>query len=291
MQIRRLQPHRFHSRAVNPSAFTLIELLVVIAIIAILISLLLPSLGKSRDAAHGAVCMSNQRQLAIAASTYVGEWRDWMNPIQDSHATPEFSSVEGTYRVYLFEYAGSNAKAFDCPAERIAVYSDGLSQLDLSFARLRIRYNDSYKFLYGQLHPYEMFNQSGIGCQGAHYWDAHATMPFGRPKEHGYLEGLVKYSSVVLPSKLIWFADGGSSTPDLYPGDNWWIYKLIGDQASYGFSRAEQNDYGARRHFRKANYAFADGSVMLLDANDIRCDRDQCWWSVEFDAHEGSEPR
>ena len=43
--------------------FTLVELLIVIAIIGILVSLLLPSLQRSRQKAHIAVCMSNQAQL------------------------------------------------------------------------------------------------------------------------------------------------------------------------------------------------------------------------------------
>jgi prepilin-type N-terminal cleavage/methylation domain-containing protein/prepilin-type processing-associated H-X9-DG protein len=59
-------------------AFTLIELLVVIAIIALLISILLPGLKKSREAGRAVVCLSNQRQIGAALMSYANAYKEWI---------------------------------------------------------------------------------------------------------------------------------------------------------------------------------------------------------------------
>jgi len=56
------------------SAFTLIELLVVIAIIALLVSILVPSLNQARDLAKTAVCLANQKQVGTAVVEYTAEY-------------------------------------------------------------------------------------------------------------------------------------------------------------------------------------------------------------------------
>ena len=57
-------------------AFTLIELLVVVAIIGILLSILLPSLHKAREASYNAVCISNLKQIGLKSTLYLQDHDD-----------------------------------------------------------------------------------------------------------------------------------------------------------------------------------------------------------------------
>ncbi len=82
--------------------FTLIELLVVVAIIALLISIMLPALGRARDTARTSVCGSGLRQMGVAMSIYLHDNRETIFPWRENFAD---------HTLYWFGYEALPAQA------------------------------------------------------------------------------------------------------------------------------------------------------------------------------------
>ena len=108
------------------SAFTLVELLVVIGIIAVLISILLPSLARARQAATAVQCESNLRQLGQAFLMYADQNKQWFPPRADTQ--PATGQNPQTFSGKLwYEYIGESGvlPAVQVPAGMVG-YTSGV---------------------------------------------------------------------------------------------------------------------------------------------------------------------
>jgi prepilin-type N-terminal cleavage/methylation domain-containing protein len=105
--------------------FTLVELLVVIALIGMLVAMLLPSLGKAREAARRLACMANQRSMGMAMLSFESEYNRLPNlkfaqgSLQTLEGQPWSDNAPGVnirtdytgtqeYRVLLKDFMGAN---------------------------------------------------------------------------------------------------------------------------------------------------------------------------------------
>ena len=114
------------------NGFTLIELLVVIAIIALMLAILLPALGKAKEHGKGLVCMTNLRQMSIAAKTYAADNNDYfplaysfdpdpmdsvmINPSWDFTTVRDWTTSQITVKPGTLWGSETSEKVHQCPS-------------------------------------------------------------------------------------------------------------------------------------------------------------------------------
>jgi len=99
--------------------FTLIELLVVVAIISLLAAILFPVFSRARENARRTACMSNCKQLGVAALQYSQDYDEYIVPAKNSSVS---------WRQILYPYL-KNSQVLICPDRQdpIATGWDGSS--------------------------------------------------------------------------------------------------------------------------------------------------------------------
>jgi prepilin-type N-terminal cleavage/methylation domain-containing protein/prepilin-type processing-associated H-X9-DG protein len=179
-------------RKISHSGFTLVELLVVISIISMLMSILLPSLGRARELGKRVDCFSNMRQLTFALNFYAMDNEDklcspgtyWNDPgynwVADGPAWPGNdigNSEQAIEDGVLWSYTEETLGLYKCKSDRsdfLRSYSCAISgNLDVSRPSVRMVFVDassSWKWIHGSYFPIRYCDES---------W---AWWPWGDPK-------------------------------------------------------------------------------------------------------------
>jgi prepilin-type N-terminal cleavage/methylation domain-containing protein len=239
---------RFESR----KGFTLIELLVVIAIIAILAAILFPVFAQAREQARKASCLSNCKQLGLAAQMYAQDYDDTLPGWPDPSRHPLASTWHWAIVVPLLDAYIKNTNVWSCPSgPKGTAFQEGPvgGKVNVNYG-----YNE---YLYNQAHA--------VAPKWAEHWNNLAALA-------GTQAGVTNIAVIADA------APSGSGATGIF--NDWTNYdgiKIKGEANNFGLARIKyangwsgstpgsprHPDYGANIVFADMHAKYVQGSRMM----------------------------
>jgi prepilin-type N-terminal cleavage/methylation domain-containing protein len=248
--------------------FTLVELLVVISIIALLLSILMPSLGKARDQARDIVCKSNLKQWGLYINLYVNDYGRYPRGVhwwqKDYAWTAEDADGREMWEKALRQYHKDNFKVFCCPvaaSKMVWKKSGGATGYRMGDPKVAWGYMpDAYWYLPGSYGSYSINNWVYGGGPG---WQTVGDYVFawGKP-------GYPNADNIPVFGDCIW-ADGQTVRNE----DEWPQFEADLPNTSTGVWTNALKWWTLKRHGNKPkgiNMLMMEGSVRQIKLPDLK---------------------